>query len=359
MRIKAEWSNGGASTIVNNTSENEVMKVIGKMLIDAPVPSSVNIITDKGRAHYHVGQRGQFVKNGIVYPSIYITEDYNSIDMTRDEDYPETYLTCINPESNNYKFYHMKPHGDLLDITYGRIGSERGDLFGVKDINEPYDSRLYWIRYYEKLSKGYTDQSAIFLGKNSVSSEPTVKVKKNASTDLYFSFLRFCKAHIEECLTNTVITEKQVKESKKVFKELSKRTTVKGFNNQLQKLLVLNPRKITGDKLNGVDSFLAHSKADFAHIIAREENLLNSMEAVTSFNSDSRIKSGDYFKDHGINVFLASDEQKSQVLSKLDDALKSKVKNIYRVINKSHVERFNQYLKKNRINLQYIVEFEE
>lgn len=84
-----------------------------------------------GEAEFDVKQRGTFAKDGTIYPSMYVTEEYNTIQLPQDT-YPEAYLTCINPVSNNYKFYHFRPSGSVLNATYGRIGAGRGEAFDEK-----------------------------------------------------------------------------------------------------------------------------------------------------------------------------------------------------------------------------------
>ena len=56
------------------------------------------------------------------------------------------------------------------------------------------------------------------------------------------------------------------------------------------------------------------------------------------------------FSDDGIEVYEANDKQKKEVLSKLSDSLKPKVKGIYRVIPREQQKRFNAYIKKHHIH---------
>ena len=146
-------TNAGTQTADVANTESGLYKEVGRHLLDLPIPNRMMITTPVGDAEYDITQSGTFVKDGRTVPSMYVKEGQNTIKLPADT-YPEAYLTCINPASNNYKFYHFKPQGDLLHATYGRIGSERGEMFGVKDLQNPYPIHMYWIRYYEKLSKG-------------------------------------------------------------------------------------------------------------------------------------------------------------------------------------------------------------
>ena len=155
-------TNAGTQTAEVANTESGLYEEIGKHLLDLSIPNRMTVTTPVGDAEYDITQRGTYVKDGKTVPSMYVKEMRNTIKLPTDS-YPEAYLTCINPASNNYKFYHFIPQGDLLHATYGRIGSERGEMFGVKDLQNPYPIHMYWIRYYEKLSKGYVDSSDIYL----------------------------------------------------------------------------------------------------------------------------------------------------------------------------------------------------
>lgn len=234
----------------------------------------------------------------------------------------------------------MTPTPQGIDVTYGRIGAQAGEMFGEKKINEPYPTRLYWIRYYEKLSKGYIDQSKVFLAPKK-KPQPVSKKKaanNSISEKLYQQLKRYAKHVVEENLVSTNITEAQVKKARSFYNAMCQRKTVKGFNAQLLNLLQVSPRKA-----RYVDDLLAKCKQDFPRIIDREENLILAMETVAGTHDVSDLTS--HFAKMGIEVYVANKEQHEKVLSKLSDNLKGKVVNVYRVINKKHKERFNNYLK--------------
>ena len=82
-------------------------------------------------------------------------------------------------------------------------------------------------------------------------------------------------------------------------------------------------------KTSNVSDFLAVRASDFAGIIAREENLIAAMEAITNYNSIQYSDEADDFNAMGIEVYYANDKQKQQVLSHLPSGLQSKIANIY------------------------------
>lgn len=324
-------------------SESAVWKEIAQNLPNMSIPNVVTVDTPVGNACLDVGVRGSYVKDGIERPSMFVRVKYNYINLPVDT-YQDAYLTCVNSESNNYKFYWLRPQNDGINATYGRIGAANGEMFGARSLKQPYESYVYWIRYYEKLSKGYTDQTDIYLTKKT----PKKKAKKTktgpvntVSEKLYQQLFRYARHVVSSSLINKDVTLAQIKESKRILSQLGQRKTVNGFNTQLLKLLAICPRRIAK-----VSDLLAYDKTDFAEIVMREENLIAAMEGSVSNNI---VITNDSFASFGIEVYEATDKQKQQVLAHLSDSLKGKVKTVYRVVPKKQKERFDKYLEKNHI----------
>ena len=323
-------TNDGIETVEVPNTESGLYKEIGKRLLDISIPNFMVIETPVGDAEFEITQRGSYVKDGTQMPSMYVKEKQNGIHLPADT-YQEAYMTCINPQSNNYKFYHFKPQGDLLHATYGRIGSERGEMFGVKDLQNPYPIHMYWIRYYEKLSKGYVDTSDIYLAPQYTAKQEGKTKDSDVATALYEKLYRYAKGMVETHLVNQNVTVTQVKESKKILKKLSNLKTTKAFNKHLEQLLMISPRKS-----RHVSELLANSPDDFGKIIDRETDLLTAMEMVSPCATGS-------FKGQQIEVYDATDSQKQEVYEHLIPSLQSKVKHIWRVIPQKQQRLFNDY----------------
>lgn len=323
-------TNDGIETVEVPNTESGLYKEIGKRLLDISIPNFMVIETPVGDAEFEITQRGSYVKDGTQMPSMYVKEKQNGIHLPADT-YQEAYMTCINPQSNNYKFYHFKPQGDLLHATYGRIGSERGEMFGVKDLQNPYPIHMYWIRYYEKLSKGYVDSSDIYLAPQYTTKQEVKTKDSDVAAALYEKLYRYAKGMVETHLVNQNVTVAQVKESKKILKKLSNLKTTKAFNKHLEQLLMISPRKS-----RHVSELLANSPDDFEKIIDRETDLLTAMEMVSPCATGS-------FKGQQIEVYDATDSQKQEVYEHLIPSLQSKVKHIWRVIPQKQQRLFNDY----------------
>lgn len=333
-------------------NESDVYREIGEKLgsLSREIPGTLYVdIPGYGEAQFDMKARGSYKVDGVKYPSMYVTEIHNTISGLAGSAYEPAYLTCINPESNSYKFYHLKPGTHGIDATYGRIGSERGEAFGVRDLQEPYPTYMYWIRYYEKLSKGYIDQTDIYLSgakPDKAKEKPSLKAD-GPSAELYDMLMRYAKHVVRKTLINENITEGQVREARLIYNELCKKVQLKAFNRWLMKLLVLSPRKIDTGRRQTVSDFLAKSKDDFADIILREESLLVAMETVIAGSAGE--KPVESFERYGIEVYEATDEQTEKVVARLSDQLKPLVKKVYRVIPKAQKARFDDYLKTHRV----------
>ena len=333
--------------------ESDVYEVIGRKIqsLAGDIPGTLHVNAEGyGEAEFRLGVRGSFIKNGIEMPSMYVTETKNSITGLKASSYKPAYLTCINPESNQYKFYHLKPGPSGIDATYGRIGSRQGDLFGDRSLKQPYPAHMYWIRYYEKLSKGYVDQTDIYLSESkpekAAGTPEAVQAPSGPSEELYSILMRYARNVVRKNLVSEHVTAAQVKEARRIYTELCKKVQVKAFNRWLMKLIVLSPRRIGGKDEGGVQILLAQSKDDFRRIILREENLLVAMETVAGATGTRNVTaSSDSFEQYGIDVYLATPEQTDKVVSKLSDQLKPLVKTVYRVVPRAQKARFDDYVK--------------
>lgn len=347
VRIKLKTS-AFEKNVETGDNEHDIWKAIGETLLEVDVPGTLIADCEYGTAILNIGRRGSYTKNGIKKPSMFVTVNNNMYGMPPGKPYKEAYLTCINHESNNYKYYYLKPLPDgRIDVEYGRIGATAGEMFAPKKLQDPYDSYLFWIRYYEKLSKGYVDQSDVFLGDEVYEAEAVTSVKSgkplSVGAKLYNKLLQLAHNYVEETLLSKKVTKKQVEESRKLLELLSCQLTVEGFNNVLRKLMSISPRKA-----RYVSDFMANSKSDFKSVYEREESLILAMEAVVSGSvpvAESKEKTF-----NGIEVELASESQKKFVLDRLNPGLKTKVKEVYAINPVEQDKRFASYIKKNKIH---------
>ena len=331
-----------------NDKENiEVLnfyKDIAKRLINEKCTNNVTrikIITNDGEVSYAIRQRSG---------TQFICEEYNNLpDDYIDHNTSDKFLTCINPEKNAYKFYKLVVVGNEVKASYGRMGVKKGEQFGERSFM--YPASMFWIKYYEKIGKGYEDRTELYLDdKNMNESQNKQKVSKKIakstpSSELFEKLYAFAKNAVKRAEIKAPITDAIIIESKNLLDEMRKTSSVDEFNSYLLKLMSILQRPVKTGNGRGVKELMASSQSDFSSIILRENDLLMAMDG------SATIKTADSssFADYGIEVFVATDKQKEQVLSHLSDSLKPKVNKIYRVIPQKQQKLFNEYLKKNNI----------
>ena len=364
MEISLKWDITEKRIITTN-EESDLWQKVGEQLLTLPVPTTLTITTPVGDAKLNIGKRGTYIKDGVKHPSMYVQPVFNNIRCDASM-YEEKYLTCVNPEGNNYKFYRLLPqnsggHTVAVDAEYGSIDT---DTCAPRRLQTPYESYLFWIRYYEKLSKGYTDMTKFHAASQEQAKKkvtPGESKDKSANAILYRMLMGFAHHHVQESLQNPAsVTQAQVKEARKEFNKMCSMKTRKGFCTHLTKLLALSPRSFGNRALGNshLQSMMprpTHSKEalqdEFLRIIDREENLLLAMEALVGMEDVQKTaeKVSDSFKQFGIHVWIATQEQEKEVKDCLPPSLQSKIKTIYRVKPEKQEKAFSEYCKRNHI----------
>lgn len=343
-------------------TENDLMRVIGKYTYDIFTNNEnikkINfraVLSDSNAFSFSYAKRGNWTdKKGLKHSSMHITStDYNSCyPLSKNKGkYKPRDLRCINSFGNNYKKYLIDVEGNDLVARYGSIDVP-ADL--CKTVH--YDSYMYWLLYYEKLSHGYVDMSGVLkdtvLVTNDNVNMSSDKSPENANEELYKLLYNFSKDVVETNLVNEVVTRRQTEKARTVFDELKTKKTVKGFNTCLQKLMIISPRKrnpLAGDT---VSQYLATDKSDFGDIIEFEETLILSMETLVSDkdikekrNEENNLPS---FKALNIDVFEANETQVEEVKKYLG-SYASRIKKVYRIKPLEQEKRFSKYCKENNI----------
>ena len=110
MKATIDWGSG-SRTVEFDGSESSLFKKAGAALLECEIPCKLEISTDFGRACYDVGERGTYKKDGADVPSMLVSEDFYDMEGLAPSTYEKAFLTCINLEGNNYKFYELRrPH---------------------------------------------------------------------------------------------------------------------------------------------------------------------------------------------------------------------------------------------------------
>ena len=279
MKITIESSDGVKELDVEKDL-GAFYAAVGEALGQLPIPNTVQVSCEEGTAAYEIGLRGG---------TRLITRKKSDIKLPQTKPFPERYLVMVNADHNNYKFYRLKQPviGGDITASWGRIGARAGEMWSEKSCQYPAD--MFWVKYFEKTSKGYEDKSDFYIEKpvETADTKPEVKEEKKKrgrprknplpvvnemSIKLYALLKSFSRTAVKEQTTVTVVTQAMIDESKRLLGEIYKTTT------------------------------------------------------------------------RNIEVFIATDKQKEQVMRHLPDDLQSKVKNVYRVIPKEQEKKFKKYL---------------
>lgn len=334
--------------------ESDVWKSIAKSLLEIHhIPSVLKVSCIYGNAVLLLQQRGAVASfSGHDRPSLYVVLKSDTMtQFLKRSIYKERYLTCINPAGNNYKFYHLIPINKdnmtiALQASYGRIAQRKGEQYGERSLKEPYPSQLYWIRYYEKLSKGYVDESAYYLSNTTNPIRPYVP--KNDNERLYDQLMHYAWKIMQKTFLDWEnISEAQIHEAEKLYRTMQESYTLYDFNAALMKFLMLAPRKIVD-----VRSVLASCNGDIPMVLAREEGILNSMKA-TYEGKNTEVHS---FEKYGIFVHLARSDEKRIIMDLIDPTMQESVKKIWIIDDVRQLQKFISYCQKREIqDTRYLI----
>lgn len=349
---------GKSVPITFDGTEGGLFSNVGNLLKFIPVPNSIRVVMGNEYADFNIDEEGvtHFVCSGL------------KLKRSR---YEKKYLTKIDPETNSYNFYkiipyNMGPRTLSCGGSYGRIGAATTDLNAETIIKSPYPSCMYWLKYYEKLNQGYQDYTDIMLEKDEelermFQTNGGEEIAEDVVAELYNKLRQFAKDAISSQVDVNFLSEKppftktQVANSWKIWKDLGNSKTVDEFNKKLLKLLAISPRRV--DKFRGqtINSYLAatgkteaEQKEIFANIIAREESLLQAMDAVV--NTVSKFSNSPVLSPFGnIEISIPTEDEINKVKSYLSSELVPKVKKIYRVVCNEQQEKFDTYVADNNI----------
>lgn len=359
-----------ASLFYPTVAQTIVEEETGKQLM-------VTASTDDGAVTYRVGMRSgtqTIFEVSNTMPDTYLT-DLSPAYLTCVEplvieylyelkEYPKefdhsTFVNEINKRCKNaYKEYKLIPENGEVTAYYGRMAVQKGMLFGERSVTYPLSS--YWIKYYEKIGKGYIDRTHLYMPEtfeHKTTKEAVIKTAPKRAPLLTASQKLFDKL---KALAKKAVTAAQVKVPvNKQIIDATKRNLDKmrdaamkddpiGFNIALLDTISILQRPVATGDGKGVRNMMALSSDDYGRIIEREEDLIQAMEGSIS-GQNHVMKTSEDFSQFKIEVFEATDKQKREVLSHLSDSLKGKVRNIYRVLPIEQKAAFENYLSKRGI----------
>ena len=182
------------------------------------------------------------------------------------------YLVCTDANNNNNKYYEMRPNGDTWEARYGRMGNA-----GYQ--SQTYSASQFVKKYQEKLKKGYIDRtnlkSELVIEKKAVDNpDGLAQISQSAIARIVRRLQEFATKTIRANydIAEAVVTQAMVDEAQDVINAMVSDHSVKSFNEDLIHLISVIPRKV-----KRVADYLAKDSSDFAKIIQKEQDLLDTL----------------------------------------------------------------------------------
>ena len=367
MEVKLLY-NGKEDSFKSKDSESEFYKALAIKICKIEAPAIIDVQTDKGNAQYEQ----VLAESGATF----IKENMNAIHIAPDI-YETAYLEMLDEKSNRYEYYELKPAFNKVTAHYGRINTtganevaakfsranqvnKRSSIF-IRNNNKnfggndhSYPTRMYWIKFYEKIEKGYEDYSAIHREQDSddaVSIGGTIILTKDNSDSV--ELYNMLKDNASETVAQTLqadikLTPSMLSESKKVLGELNMNSQdIFKFNQELKHLMLICPRNVVK-----VSEAMAKTKEDINDIITREAGFIMAMESLMdgSFVKDSE---GDYFKNEHIFVEGLSSSDNQRIINSLYAPANSSpfdILKIYSIEHEFQLAKFEEHVKAKKIS---------
>lgn len=254
------------------------------------------------------------------------------------------YLVMVDPADNHNKFYRMiYVHGEsFFHVEYGRVGA--------RAMKRKYPISSWSEKYREKIAKGYCDQSDMITVNVSSSNGhgEFADIEDPESSYFVTRLLAWAGEHIKKNYSISVssVTPQMVVKAQNIINTLRLLNDTSSFNNQLNALFTVLPRKMTK-----VSDFLCKSTTEFDQIIDREQKLLDVMaaEVDTSICQSQSSKQGDNILEaFGLDMRPVTDKEMKEIKDHLGSASDKVVRAFY-VRNNKTEERFQRYCKEHHI----------
>ena len=241
-------------------------------------------------------------------------------------------LVMVTSENNN-KFYNMVENGNVIDVTYGRVG--------CKETKCQYPISKWDSLKNSKLRKGYKEVTTF---KTEVKKSVINEIKNDEVKDIVTILLNKARTSIAEnyLVSYQEVTQKQIDEAQNVLNSVleyrKKRVEVEELNNRLLKLYTIVPRKMKRVQENLLTCF---DTTRLKEIIKNEQELLDTMATQVAQNTDSSDKN--ILEVAGLEMKPVTKIEEKIILRKLGNN-KGQYVRAFRVINKKTQERFDKCL---------------
>lgn len=281
------------------------------------------------------------------------------------------YLVCLDEETNDYKSYTMfrEQNNDKFGVSYGRIGGtdllDRSKYNFDKEGSHFYPAKMFWIKYYEKIMKGYIDKTEEIDYKYGRADEE-VKAVRPKELDDYSpikeektkELIEFLISRQREYVSqnynyyrsgkqlDTQINEKGIERSEHLLNEMNKtiqnRTSnsffdgmhywlEKEFYKYYKELLLTLPRKVADIKkyIERVEFDDPESDNYVLKVLEQEKDLLDALKDVVKADNEQTLLSSEteekkdngktILEEYGLSAQTADFKDKFLALDKMGE----------------------------------------
>lgn len=245
-------------------------------------------------------------------------------------------LVMVTSENNN-KFYNMVENGNVIDVTYGRVG--------CKETHCTYPISKWDSLKNSKIKKGYKEVTNY---KTEVKKSVINEIKNDEVKDIVTILLNKARTSIAEnyLVSYTEVTQKQLDEAQNVLNSVleyrTKHVPVAELNNRLLNLYTIVPRKMKRVQENLLSTF---DTTKLKEIIKNEQELLDTMATQVSQNVDSTDKN--ILEVAGLEMKPVTKTEEKIIKQKLGNN-KSQYIRAFKVVNKKTQEAFDKCLQESQ-----------
>lgn len=245
-------------------------------------------------------------------------------------------LVMVTSENNN-KFYNMVENGNVIDVTYGRVG--------CKETHCTYPISKWDSLKNSKIKKGYKEVTNY---KTEVKKSVINEIKNDEVKDIVTILLNKARTSIAEnyLVSYTDVTQKQIDEAQNVLNSVleyrTKHVPVAELNNRLLNLYTIVPRKMKRVQENLLSTF---DTTRLKEIIKNEQELLDTMATQVSQNVDSTDKN--ILEVAGLEMKPVTKTEEKIIKQKLGNN-KSQYIRAFKVVNKKTQEAFDKCLQESQ-----------
>ena len=258
------------------------------------------------------------------------------------------YLVCVDGNENHYKYYEIKPQGDMFQVKYGRVGNTNFQTC-------TYPSAQFSKKYNEKIKKGYVDKTELkaeLVEEVTTNDSPLAEIK-NRSVALILKRLQdFANNTIKANYTvaQAEITQAMVDEAQAILSDMVKIDTLEDFNDALLKLMAVIPRKV-----KVVKDYLPKKMEDIPNVIQNEQDLLDTLSGniykkpeVKEETKEDQGKAKTILDEMGIEM-SETEESDIKVIKNMLGNDSNRYVNSWKVTNLASENKFQKYIKDNNI----------